>query len=149
MSTFTHSLLDFQEERQKLQSDTSQSKPERQNPCYACGVCCQHFRISFYSGELTGETGGWVPVELTTQIGPLRACMKGTEKGSGRCIGLRGDIGDPSIRCGVYEQRPSVCREFQAYDAHGTPNPDCQRLRLAAGLPPLDDIPPNDNDIAA
>ena len=113
------------------------SRPSHNNPCFACGACCAHFRISFYSGELEGETGGWVPIALTSKIGPLRAAMKGTESGGGRCIGLKGDIGHPNIGCGIYPVRPSVCREYQAYNPDGSPNPDCQRLRLARGLPLL------------
>src|SRR5690606_31547331 len=113
------------------------SRPEQDNPCFACGVCCAHFRISFYSGELEGETGGWVPISLTSKIAPLRAAMTATESGGGRCIGLKGKIGDASVGCGIYPLRPSVCREYEAYNADGTPNPDCQRLRLANGLTPL------------
>jgi len=78
-----------------------------ENPCLSCGVCCSHFRVSFYSGELSGETGGTVPVELTTKVGPLRACMKGTEQGEGRCIALRGTLGQPGIHCAIYPDRPT------------------------------------------
>lgn len=38
------------------------------NPCLDCGACCSHFRVSFYCGELAGENGGQVPVELVTQL---------------------------------------------------------------------------------
>lgn len=55
------------------------------NPCLDCGACCSHFRVSFYIGELAGENGGQVPLDLVTQMSPLRACMKGTEMGGGRC----------------------------------------------------------------
>lgn len=105
------------------------------NPCLSCGACCAYYRVSFYSGELTGETGGSVPVELTTQIGPLRACMKGTELGKGRCIALRGELGQPGIYCTIYEARPSPCREFEIFDKNGIMNPDCAKLRLTLGLP--------------
>jgi len=108
-----------------------------ENPCLSCGVCCSHFRVSFYSGELAGETGGTVPVELTTKIGPLRACMKGTEQGGGRCIALRGTLGQPGIHCAIYPDRPNPCRDYQIWEADGSPNPDCQRLRAKHGLPPL------------
>ena len=98
------------------------------NPCLDCGACCSHFRVSFYCGELAGENGGQVPVELVTQ---LSACMKGTEMGGGRCISLRGELGKPGIHCAIYENRPTPCREFDIWLPDGTPNPDCQRLRLA------------------
>ena len=58
------------------------------NPCLDCGACCSHFRVSFYIGELAGENGGQVPLDLVTQMSPLRACMKGTEMGGGRRISL-------------------------------------------------------------
>lgn len=107
------------------------------NPCLNCGACCAHFRVSFYCGELAGESGGWVPPEYVSQLGPLRACMKGTEVGGNRCVALRGELGQPDIRCAIYEHRPSPCREFETWLPDGTPNPDCQRLRLAIGLAPL------------
>lgn len=119
---------------------------EFENPCIRCGACCAHFRVSFYCGEIAGDNGGTVPAELVSQVSPLRGCMKGTEYGGQRCIALRGELGKPGIHCAIYEQRPSPCREFQAWFDDGTPNPDCQRVRAGIGLPPL---PPrhNDNDL--
>lgn len=131
------------------------------NPCLSCGACCAHFRVSFYCGEIAGEGGGSVPPELVSQVGPLRACMKGTEYGGNRCIALRGELGQEGIHCAIYEQRPSPCREFTTWMEDGSPNPDCQRLRKAIGLPPLpfhdgsDDgrhpthTPPKRGDVAA
>jgi len=107
------------------------------NPCLSCGACCAHFRVSFYFGELQGQPGGWVPLELTSKVNDFRAAMKGTETGNGRCIGLRGELGQPSIHCAIYEQRPTTCREFEAWLPDGTPNPDCRRLRELNGLAPL------------
>lgn len=116
------------------------------NPCLDCGACCSHFRVSFYCGELAGENGGHVPVELVTQMSPLRACMKGTEMGGGRCISLRGELGKPGIHCAIYEDRPTPCREFDIWLPDGTPNPDCQRLRQALGLPAVPPRPDAEND---
>lgn len=99
------------------------------NPCSDCGACCRYFRVSFYHGELDTQPGGLVPAELCTQITPFRACMKGTEAGSGRCIALGDDM-----RCGIYEQRPSVCREFPVFMPDGTMNPECIRLRKLLGI---------------
>ncbi|MYN14642.1 YkgJ family cysteine cluster protein [Pusillimonas sp. TS35] len=117
------------------------------NPCLSCGACCAHFRVSFYCGEVAGENGGTVPPELVTEVAPLRACMKGTEYGGQRCIALRGELGQPGIHCAIYEQRPSPCREFPAWMDDGTPNPDCQRMRKAIGLPPLPARDPGDDDL--
>ncbi len=63
--------------------------------------------------------------------------MKGTESGHGRCIALRGVVGEPGIRCDIYAVRPTPCREYRVWAEDGTPNPDCQRLRKGIGLPPL------------
>ena len=103
------------------------------NPCSDCGLCCQHFRISFYHGELDTQPGGYVPSDLSVQLTPFRACMKGTEMGNGSCCAH-----DPEKGCTIYSQRPSVCREYAVWDEHGNPNPDCQRLRQAHGLALLD-----------
>lgn len=116
------------------------------NPCLSCGACCSHFRVSFYCGEIAGPDGGLVPAELVTQIGPLRACMQGTEQGGGRCVALRGELGQPGIHCAIYEQRPTPCREFDVWQPDGQVNPDCQRLRLARGLRPLAARPDAGND---
>ncbi|WP_459616993.1 YkgJ family cysteine cluster protein [Bordetella sp. 2513F-2] len=116
------------------------------NPCLSCGACCAHFRVSFYCGEIAGPDGGTVPGELVTQVGPLRACMRGTELGSGRCVALRGELGQPGIHCAIYAQRPTPCREFDVWEADGSVNPDCQRLRLALGLPALAPRPDAQND---
>lgn len=107
------------------------------NPCRSCGACCAHFRVSFYFGELQGQPGGWVPVKMTSKVNDFRVAMKGTESGNGRCAALRGTIGSADISCSIYANRPSPCREFEAWQADGAPNPDCQRLRAQHGLPPL------------
>lgn len=127
------------------------------SPCLSCGLCCAHFRVSFYSGEIAGETGGTVPAHLVTQIAPLRACMKGTEQGGERCTALRGTLGQEGIHCAIYALRPTPCRDFPVWNTDGTPNHDCQRLRLSHGLAALPprplnaplDSPEPENDRAA
>src|SRR3546814_18412467 len=85
------------------------------NPCLSCGACCAHFRVSFYCGEIAGESGGTVPPELVTQISPLRGCLKGTENGGERCIGLRGEDGQVGVHRSaerrVGAECGSACRE--------------------------------------
>ena len=118
-----------------------------ENPCLSCGACCAHFRVSFYWGEIaTADGEGTVPPELVVQVGPLRAAMKGTETSQSRCIALKGDVGCSGVHCSIYEQRPSPCREFDAWLPDGQPDPDCQRVRAKYGLPPLPMVPPNDVD---
>lgn len=116
------------------------------NPCLSCGACCAHFRVSFYFGEVAGVNGGLVPEDLVTPISPSRVCMKGTEQGHGRCVSLRGELGQPGINCAIYEQRPTPCREFDMWQPDGMPNPDCQRLRAQLGLPALQPRPEAEND---
>lgn len=108
-----------------------------ENPCIACGACCAYFRVSFYCGEIAGGSGGFVPAEMTSKVNDVIACMKGTEFGKGRCVALAGELGKAGIRCSIYPNRPTTCREFETWRHDGTPNPDCQRLREKIGLPPL------------
>lgn len=110
------------------------------NPCTACGACCIQFRVSFYCGELAGGSGGLVPAELASKVSDVIACMKGTEDG-GRCVALVGEPGRAGIRCSIYPNRPTTCREFANWLEDGTPNPECQRLRVGIGLPSLQPIP--------
>lgn len=99
------------------------------SPCNGCNACCRHFRVSFYQGELDCQPGGQVPADMTTQITPFRACMKGTESGYDRCIALQ-----PDGLCSIYEHRPSVCREFPVFMEDGSLNPECVRLRILHGI---------------
>lgn len=116
------------------------------NPCLNCGACCAHFRVSFYCGEVAGENGGYVPVHLVRPISSLRVCMDGTESGGGRCVALRGELGQPGIHCAIYPVRPTPCREFEVWEPDGSVNADCQRLRAALGLPPVASRPDAGND---
>ena len=130
----------------ELVSPATIASTDDANPCLSCGACCAHFRVSFYCGEVAGENGGYVPLELVQPLGPLRVCMVGTENGHGRCVALRGELGQPGIHCAIYENRPSPCREFEVWQPDGSVNPDCQRLRLARGLPALNPRPDAGND---
>ena len=85
------------------------------NPCFDCGQCCQHFRVSFYHGEIEGNGVGIVPAELTTKLTDHLACMKGTEKGGAPCIALR-HTKEEGWRCSIYENRPTPCREFNIFN---------------------------------
>lgn len=109
-----------------------ESKDE--NPCKSCGVCCSHFRISFYQGELDSN-GGYVPNDKVIQITPFLVAMNGTEQG-GRCNSLQGKIGE-DISCAIYSKRPSCCREFPVWLDDGTINPKCNELRIKHKLPLL------------
>ena len=107
-----------------------------QSPCSDCGACCSNFRISFYFGELDSAPAGFVPDAMAVKLNDFRACMKGTEAG-GRCDALRGVIGEGPISCAIYHNRPTPCREYPVWEADGSPNAACQRLRAEIGLPLL------------
>lgn len=91
------------------------------DPCRGCGACCRTLRVSFHWLETQ------VPEAMTVPVGLHRVCMKGTERGDGPCIALRGD------RCSIYEIRPSPCRDFPAV-IDGRRNPKCLELRARIGL---------------
>ncbi len=106
------------------------------NSCLQCGACCGFFRVSFYWAE-ADDGGGLTPATLTEPITPFIRCMHGTNsKSHCRCCALEGDIGQ-AVRCNIYEQRPSPCREFLRSGEHGEENSACNRARAHYGLPPL------------
>lgn len=105
------------------------------SPCLSCGACCASFRVSFYWGELQ-EAGGVVPDMLAEQISPHRACMKGTNQKEPRCVGLLGTVGE-QVRCTIYDNRPSPCREFSCNGEVAEYNEGCDKARARFGLPPL------------
>ncbi|AIX73639.1 YkgJ family cysteine cluster protein [Pantoea sp. PSNIH4] len=105
------------------------------NPCVSCGACCAHFRVSFYWAE-ADDAGGQVPVGLTEPLNLLMRNMRGTNARAPRCVALQGEIGE-CVSCGIYEQRPTPCREFAMSGENGVENEACDRARAKYGLPPL------------
>lgn len=110
------------------------------NPCLDCGICCTHFRISFYWTEADDAPGGFVPVGMTEKLNHHLRCMQGSNSVPRRCVALAGELGR-GVVCTIYEQRPTPCREFPVYLEDGTGNPKCDELRATIGLPPLDPLP--------
>lgn len=97
--------------------------------CTSCGACCSCFRVDFAVYELE-SLGGRVPDGLTVEVNGNTARMRGTDHVPIRCAALTGKLG-AQVACGIYEWRPSPCREFEeGSDA-------CHRARARAGLPPL------------
>ncbi len=86
-----------------------------------------------------------MPDDQVVLITPQRVAMRGTEHKPARCVALLGDVG-AGVRCTLYEQRSSPCREFEASWAYGEHNPRCDDARLAHGLPPL--TPPVQPNVA-
>lgn len=103
------------------------------NPCLDCGLCCVHFRVSFYWSEADDGPGGFVPAGMTEKLSRQLRCMKGTNQIPRRCAALAGQPGE-RVACTIYENRPTPCREFPAHLEDGTPNPKCDELRAAMGL---------------
>ncbi len=97
--------------------------------CQRCGACCAAFRVDFATDELQAN-GGHVPDGLADELNGALARLKGTDHRSPRCLALSGQVGH-RVACGIYEWRPSPCREF----SEGTDA--CTRARALKGLPTL------------
>lgn len=113
------------------------------NACMHCGACCAYFRVSFYWAE-ADDGGGSVPTLLAEPLTPFLRCMQGTNSKTPRCRALEGKIGE-NVRCSIYANRPSPCREFMQSGENGQINEACDRARARYGLPPLTtviDTPP-------
>jgi len=106
------------------------------NACLLCGACCAYYRASFYWAETDASPSGTVPTEMTNKLNDFLVFMKGTNPPSPRCIGLLGIIGK-KVRCGIYEDRASVCREFEPSWQNGQANERCDKARIFCGLNPL------------
>jgi len=113
-----------------------------ENPCLKCGACCAFFRVSFYWGETDLDPEGSVPHEFTEKLTGFRQCMKGTNQKKPYCAALEGKIGE-SVRCAIYANRPSPCREFGVVMENGAVRLNaenlkrCNRARATWGLAPL------------
>ncbi|MCD9032492.1 YkgJ family cysteine cluster protein [Luteimonas sp. Y-2-2-4F] len=107
------------------------------HPCLSCGACCAHYRVGFHWSEAAPELGGHVPAALAEVLDGHRLAMRGTWAERPRCIALDAEIGVRAC-CTIHPLRPSVCREVRPSweDARG-PSPQCDRARLAHGLPAL------------
>jgi uncharacterized protein len=106
------------------------------HPCLRCGACCAHFRVAFHWSETDPFLGGTVPVELTEKLDPHRVVMRGTQGRRPRCAALQGSIGE-AAHCGIHAIKPSVCREVAPSWEWGEASPQCDKARIAFGLPPL------------
>lgn len=71
--------------------------------------------------------GGTVPDSLAVDVTDTICRMRGTDHVPARCAALTGKFGEKAA-CGLYEGRPSPCREFEAGDCA------CNKARLRHGL---------------
>ena len=101
------------------------------HPCLSCGACCCSFRVDFAADELE-DNGGPVPAGLAVPVTATISRMRGTDHSPPRCAALTGKPGG-RVACGIYEWRPSPCREFEAG------SPSCNSARSRHGLAPLPD----------
>lgn len=104
--------------------------------CKGCGACCAAFRVDFHISELGSGSSPGVPPALAVPVTATLMRMQGTDAALPRCVALEGQVGS-GVRCRIYAQRPSPCREFGAYAALGIGEPACDRARRRHGLPPL------------
>ncbi len=110
-------------------------KKEFVHPCLTCGACCAHFRVSFSKQELHNQTK--VPVDQVEDLGAGLVAMKGTNKKHGpSCECLQGRVG-VKVSCGIYQNRPSPCRKFEASYERGFKNYKCDEARAKHGMMPL------------
>ena len=103
------------------------------SPCLTCGACCARFRVSYYWGEE-------VPEGYFNETNQMFRSLKSTKdkEGKPRCNALGGEIGK-SVACGIYEHRPSPCRDFSySYENCGIKEVRCDQARSGAGLLPLE-----------
>lgn len=105
--------------------------PDSIHPCLTCGACCASFRVDFAVDEMQAM-GGTVPNGLAVEVTSSTCRMRGTDHVPARCAALTGKVGEKAA-CGIYEWRPSPCREFEAGDDA------CNRARMRHGMQPLQD----------
>lgn len=73
--------------------------------CYAPGQCCKALALVGSAGPLSGEEAR---VQIALQELPFKEHLQGNAAGLFYCTKLQ-----PDGRCGDYENRPYLCREFE------------------------------------
>ncbi|WDP90122.1 MAG: YkgJ family cysteine cluster protein [Desulfobacter sp.] len=108
----------------------------KKSPCLTCGACCAAFTVSFSETETDNCPGGWVPHMMTMAGGGSERAMKGTLGAYPRCEALQGCVG-VRVSCRIYENRPSICRNFAISWENNRGNDLCDRSRALFGLQPF------------
>jgi uncharacterized protein len=106
------------------------------HPCLSCGACCAAFRVSFHWSEADPALGGTVPIDLTEPLRTHERAMRGTNQAQPYCVALEADIGRYS-RCTIHDRRPTTCALVAASFEFGERSAQCDKARLAHGLPVL------------
>jgi Fe-S-cluster containining protein len=109
---------------------------ERAYDCQTCGACCVHLGRNDGNGyvyldhqeAVRMRRHGLRVVEAALGSRCLAAAPHDGAWGYPACVAFEGEVGG-CCGCSVYEERPSVCREF-------TSGSDvCREARARAGLP--------------
>lgn len=78
-----------------------------------------------------------MPADLTRPMpDPRQVLMAGTGGPTPRCAALIGTIGERA-QCGIYRDRPSICREVTPSFQFGERDETCDAARKRHGLAPL------------
>ncbi|MFH1153135.1 MAG: YkgJ family cysteine cluster protein [Pseudomonadota bacterium] len=104
--------------------------------CESCGACCAFFRVSFPCTETEDTHFFPVPAAMTLVQNLAQRFMIGTQTRTPRCIALEGSVGY-KVRCTIYENRPSTCRNFILSWENNTGNLLCDQARASFGLQPF------------
>ncbi len=91
--------------------------------CAKCGACCEGLDVDLVWSDQS------VPEDMTERTTDNIDLFKMRQNKDGSCVALCGNIGK-SVSCSIYENRPSVCREFEPG------NLQCQQSRRFIGLTP-------------
>ena len=102
------------------------------HPCLRCGACCATWEVQFERSEVTDALRDHVVPAATER----HVMLAGTEGETPRCNALKGRIGG-RIRCTLYADRPSPCRDVHASFEFGERDPTCDEARKRHGLPRL------------
>lgn len=98
--------------------------------CLTCGACCVFpliVPVTLNESERLNECWEILLDDADKEIAIDRTLPRDIE--SGRCINLSGSVGGKA-ECGIYEQRPSACRSFEAGSDR------CHAYRRMYGLEP-------------
>lgn len=77
-----------------------------------------------------------MPAALSVPVIGRLVRMRGTDAAPPRCVALEGQVGE-AVRCTIYADRPSPCRDFAPYASLGMADEACARARRRHGLQPL------------
>ncbi len=101
--------------------------------CQRCGACCAFFPVSFPESDLELLPDRRPLTDMSLPLAGGRRVMRGTEAGLPRCAGLQGEVGR-RVRCVIYADRPSTCRDFKRSWEDNQGNSLCDRARSVFGL---------------